>query len=157
MGWMVDVEFRQSPTHGMGVFARKPIKAGARVWRFDHSMKVSDLASLAALSPRELEFALHGGYLHHPSGKFIWYDDGMQYMNHASGEGANLGGSWSKLEEEHCVALRDIAAGEELFEDYAYWSLLGLHPDHWLRKLYIDFCPHHYEFLMQLSRERIAA
>lgn len=157
MGWNVEVKFRRSPVHGMGVFAHQPIAAGTRVWQFDPSMHVSDLADLAALSLERLHYALHGGYLHHPTGKLVWYEDGMQYMNHAVGRGANLGGTWHALEQEHNVALRDIVPGEELFEDYGYWSLLGLHPEHWLRKLYRDFCPEHYAFLMSLAKQRIAA
>lgn len=152
MGWNVDVEFRSSPLHGTGAFARCDIAAGTKVWQFDTSMNVGGLVELAALPPKMLAFALHGGYLHHPSGKFVWYADGMHLVNHASGAGANIGiTEWTPLEEDNCTALRDIAAGEELLEDYAFWSVLSLDPEHWLPKLYRDFCPEHYAFLTQIS------
>ena len=60
----------------------RAIPAGARIWQVDETMHVCDAADLAALRPSELRFALHGGYLHKPSGRFLWYTDGMQFMNH---------------------------------------------------------------------------
>ena len=122
MGWQVEVEFRRSRVHGMGVFARHAIAAGTRVWQVDETMHVCDARALAELAPGDLRFALHGGYLHEPSGQFLWYRDGMQFMNHRPGPGANVGlGKWPPLFEDQCIALRSIAAGEELFEDYTFW------------------------------------
>lgn len=158
MGWTVDVEFRPSTIHGMGAFARSRIAKGTKVWVFDPSMKVCGLPELAALTPDRLAFALHGGYLHHPSGRFVWYEDGMQFVNHASGAAANIGiTEWTPLEEDNCTALRDIEPGEELLEDYAFWSIFSLDPNHWLRKLYRDFCPGHHAFLSSLEDARRAA
>ncbi|CAN5602503.1 hypothetical protein BH23PSE1_BH23PSE1_09360 [soil metagenome] len=158
MGWNVAVDFKASPIHGSGAFAREAVAAGTKVWSFDDTMQVCGLADLATLEPQKLHFALHGGYLHHPSGKFVWYDDGMQFVNHAPGSQSNIGiTEWTPLREDNCTALRDIAPGEELLEDYAFWSISELHPEHWLRKLYRDFCPGHYHFLMGLSRQRVAA
>jgi hypothetical protein len=158
MGWNVDVEFKASSIEGTGAFARTPIRKGTKVWTFDDSMQVCDLADLAALSPRRLRFALHGGYYHQPSGKFVWYDDGMHFVNHAFAPGANIGIlEWTPLEEDNCTALRDIEPGEELLEDYSFWSAHGLSPDHWLHKLYLDFCPEHFRFLTELDRALQAA
>jgi SET domain-containing protein len=158
MGWIADVEFRKSPIHGMGIFAKTRIPAGARIWEFDDSMQASRLPDLAALSPEELEYALLAGYLHQPSGRFIWYKDGMQYMNHADSPHANIGlNEWLPLQEDHCIALRDIEAGEELMEDYSFWSVCSLDQEHWLPKLYRDFCYDHYSFLTSLERRRRAA
>jgi hypothetical protein len=79
-------------------------------------------------------------------------------VNHAPAGVANIGiTEWTPLEEDNCTALRDIAAGEELTEDYAFWSVLSLDPEHWLPKLYRDFCPDHYAFLQSLSRQRKVA
>lgn len=158
MGWTVDVEFRRSKIHGMGAFARRPIAKGTKVWKFDKSMQVCGEAELSALPPELLAFALHGGYLHHPSGKFVWYQDGMQFVNHASGDASNIGiTQWTPLRKDNCTALRDIAAGEELLEDYSFWSIASLSPDHWLLGLYRDFCPQHFNFLMGLEKLRDAA
>ena len=100
----------------------------------------------------------HGGYLHEPSGRFLWYTDGMQYMNHRPVPDANIGlGYWPDLDKDHTIALRDIAAGEELFEDYTFWSDGGLSPDHWLYRLYRKHCPEHLAFLQTLTVSREAA
>lgn len=158
MGWQVEVEFRRSRVHGMGVFARHAIAAGTRVWQVDETMHVCDARALAELAPGDLRFALHGGYLHEPSGQFLWYRDGMQFMNHRPGPGANVGlGKWPPLFEDHCIALRSIAAGEELFEDYTFWSDRGLESGHWLRRFYKEHCPEHFAFLAQLERVKEAA
>lgn len=158
MSWLVDVEFRRSPRHGLGAFARRRIAAGTQVWRFDASMKVGGLVELAALEPDRLRFALHGGYLHHPTDRFVWYEDGMQFVNHADAPVANIGiTEWTPLEEDNCAALRDIEPGEELLEDYTFWSVLGLPHRHWLRMLYADFHPEHFAFLASLEPRRAVA
>jgi hypothetical protein len=121
-------------------------------------MHVCDRDAMHALSPRKLRFALHGGYYHKPSGLFLWYTDGMQYMNHAATPMANIGlSTWPPLANDHTVALRDIEAGEELFEDYTFWANGGLSADHWLYPLYRDHCPEHYDFLCSLEAVRLAA
>lgn len=152
MGWIVDVAFRNSRLHGIGVFAKRPISAGTKIWEYDEGMRVCDAEAMASLDPRQLRYALHGGYLHKPSDRFLWYTDGMQYMNHASTAQANIGlGFWPALRDDHTVALRDIAAGEELLEDYGFWADGGLHPGHWLHKLYLAHCPEHFAFLTSLA------
>lgn len=158
MSWLVDIEFKESPVEGKGIFARSAIRAGTRLWQFDESMKVCDAAALARLDSGRLAFALHGGYLHGPSDRFLWYTDGMQYMNHAPGRLANVGlGFWPRLREDHCVALRDIAAGEELFEDYTFWANAGLEPGHWLYPFYMSHGLRHFHFLKSLGAEPVAA
>jgi hypothetical protein len=158
LGWTVDVTFKNSPIHGMGVFAARRIRAGTRDWEFDHSMTVYDRASMPSLDPLHLRRVLHGGYLHKPSDRFLWYADGMQFMNHAEGPYANIGlGTWPPLRDDHTVALRDIAAGEELLEDYGFWAEAGLDPGHWLYPLYLAHCPGHYAFLQSLRPLPVAA
>lgn len=158
MSWQVAVDFRPSPVHGTGVFAREPIKAGTKVWTFDREMQVCGLADLAALPQDRLQFALHGGYYHALARKFVWYEDGMQFVNHAEPGRDNIGiREWTPLEDDNCTALRDIEPGEELLEDYQFWSIFNLPAEHWLRGLYRDFCPHHHDFLLSLHEKRKAA
>jgi hypothetical protein len=122
-------------------------------------MHVRDAESLGELSPRHLRFALLAGYLHKPSGKFLWYTDGMQFMNHCASPGANVGlRTWpALLRDDHTVALRDIPAGQELCEDYMFCLDGGLAPDHWMRPLYLEHCPEHYAFLLSLQQYKVAA
>jgi uncharacterized protein len=158
MGWLVGVKFRSSPVHGFGVFAGERIRKGARIWEFDDSMRISTALDLAALPPDWLAFALHGGYYHRPADRLIWYDDGMQFMNHASDGRANAGlDHWPSIEGDHTVALRDIAEGEEIFEDYGFWADGNFGFGGWLEPFYRDTCPQHLEFLQSLRLEKVAA
>jgi SET domain-containing protein len=158
LSWLVDVEFRESAVHGMGVYARKPIAAGTRLWRVDAATRISGREALAGLSLDRLAYALHGGYYHRGADALVWYEDGMQYMNHAPGALANAGLTfWPPVEDDHTVALRDIAAGEELFEDYGFWADSGVARGHWLEPFYRAACPGHLAFLRGLEREPVAA
>lgn len=156
MTWLANVEFRDSSVHGMGAFAREPIRKGTKVWTVDPTMKFVGPADLRKLPPEEIRFALHGGYLHQPSQTFVYYADGMEYVNHAARHAANIGIlEWTPLMEDNCTALRDIEAGEELFEDYSFWSIMQVRKRHWLIDLYKDFCPEHYSFLLEIEQERM--
>lgn len=156
MSWTVEVEFRASRVHGAGVFARKDIAAGTRIWEVDAGMRFFEREALEALPPATLARALHGGYLHWPANRFVWYDDGMQFMNHASGPAANIGlDHWPQLMSDHTVALRDIAAGEELLEDYGFWAETGASQGHWMEPLYRAACPEHLAFLRSLAPEPV--
>ncbi len=151
MVWQVGVEVRSSRVHGKGLFAREYIPAGTKIWQFDDAMHVCTPTSLARMAPRTIARALYAGYLHEPSGLFLWYTDGMGFMNHADAGAANVGlDYWPKLPDDHLVALRDIAPGEELREDYRGCLRGGMDPDHWLRPLYLSYCPKHYHFLLGL-------
>lgn len=158
MAWEVPIEVTQSPTHGRGVFAKTFIPKGALVWKFDRSMPVCDELDLRSYDKMTLDKALLGGFFHEPSGKFVWYEDGMDYVNHADTPFANIGAKgWTPLEEDANYALRDIQPGEEIFEDYSFWTIFNLQPTHWLRRLYFEACPQHYNFLQSIVPLREAA
>jgi hypothetical protein len=151
LGWNVNIEVKSSAIHGSGVFAAERIKAGTKVWQFDASMHVCTRTALARLEAATLRQALFAGYVHEPSGLFLWYSDGMQFMNHDDEQNANVGlGYWPALTDDHIVALRDIEPGEELREDYRNCLRAGMEPDHWLAPIYRAFCPSHYRFLLGL-------
>ncbi len=138
------------------MFACERIPAGSKVWQVDGSMHIETRRSFALLEPAQITFALHGGYLHRPSGRFVWYEDGMQYLNHGRGADANVGlDYWPSLRADHIIAFRDIEAGEELREDYGLCLAGGLAPDHWLRPYYAAYCPWHIEFLLELARSAV--
>jgi len=158
MSWKVNVEMKPSTTHGTGVFATAPIRKGDLVWQFDNSMHACECGELLKLDRETLYRALLAGYLHEPSGKFIWYTDGMQFVNHADGDAANIATpEWLPLHEDKCIATRDIAPGEELFEDYGFWAIFNLDPGHLLLDIYRTHCPEHYNFMLALSQYREAA
>lgn len=158
MTWQVPIDINTSPIHGTGVFAKNRIKAGTTVWRFDRSMHVCDEMDLRSYDKRTRQDALLAGYLHEPTQKFIWYTDGMQFVNHAEGRLANISTpEWLPLDEDCVVATHDILPGEELFEDYGFWNIFNLPRNHWLRLLYLQSCPQHYMFMQSLAETRVAA
>ena len=154
MGWNAKVDFKESRIHGRGVFAAEDITEGTKVWTIDDSMYVFNEADeLLRLPKNLLRDILYAGYLHHTSDKFVSYGDGMQWVNHAFGDSANIGlKKRTPLAEDNCTALRDIQAGEELLEDYTFWSVYQNEPGHWLPQIYAEYCPSHFRFLLSLEK-----
>jgi len=109
-----------SRIHGLGVFAAEPIPAGTAVWvlhpRYD--LTFPD-AEVAAMPPVLRAFMDCYGYRddRHPGLVFCGLDNG-RFMNHS--DDPNL----DQIDDAN-VAVRDIAAGEELTCDY---RLLGENP-----------------------------
>jgi hypothetical protein len=155
MGWLIDYEVRPSAVHGFGVFARQHIRRGQRVWQFDETMHASGPAELGMLPRDQLELALKGGYFHPVSDRLVWYFDDMKFINHGDPPDCNVGLlEWTPLDDDHSMALRDIEPGEELLEDYEFFSIFNLDDGHWIRDIYADFCPELYSFMRQLRDRR---
>ena len=75
------------------------------------------LRALGQDHPERLKEILWGGYLHDPTGVYIEVVDGGQFTNHSNDP--NCGGGWGTTPvEDFSIAVRDIAAGDEILEDY---------------------------------------
>ena len=123
------VEARPSPVHGFGVFAREAIPCGTAWWR----VRLADLIHFrkepfetllaSAQSPGSREFVeavqKFGIYSKRYDALFFIVDNG-RFVNHSpqpnSASCLGSDGLFSSL------TLRDIAAGEEMFEDYATYD-----------------------------------
>ncbi len=109
-----------SPLHGLGVFAKKPIAKGQMVSRF---LPPFDLhfapEMLACVNAQERSYLKNYAYLSRFDGVYILPGDNDRFMNHSEtpNVGMNPDGSCN------CLALRDIAAGEELLCDYREFDL----------------------------------
>lgn len=121
---VIATELKQSALHGLGVFTRDPLGAGQVVSRFQPPFDVQFTANLfAVLSPVEQAYLRHYAYRNVFSGLYILPGDHDRFMNHSAtpNVGMNPDGSLT------CVALRPVAAGEELTCDYrtfdAEWKL----------------------------------
>jgi SET domain-containing protein len=69
------------------------------------------------LPKEKLEATLWGGYAHDPSQKWIELRDGASFTNHS--DKPNCEANWSDDPwDEEMTTIRDIKAGEEIFEDY---------------------------------------
>lgn len=108
---------RRSAEVGAGVFATHPLPKGTLVWVKDPLDKIITMAEYQRLARVYVE-------LLHRTGVFvrgeIWHTwDHARLMNHSCDP--NCGGTARGFE----VALRDIAAGEELTNDYAEFAMPG--------------------------------
>eukprot|EP00039_Didymoeca_costata_P028068 m.19875 g.19875 ORF g.19875 m.19875 type:complete len:161 (-) comp6703_c0_seq2:45-527(-) len=122
MGLEVAVDIKQSaiPGAGKGVFAKEDIKKGQMIWKNDDK-------GVTRVSQQEFVNLMEGDKLTNEQkthwGWHVFYDkvnnqmvlctDGDEYTNHS--ETPNV---VADDNDEHCLAARDIKAGEELCEDY---------------------------------------
>lgn len=115
---MMLVKYRTgpSPIHGTGLFATEPVCAGTIVWRFspdtDRSYSREEVEMLPEPKRSEILGLVHS-YVSASSGRYVVNLDDARYFNHSSR--SNVVDSDV---EECCVAVRDIAEGEELTIDY---------------------------------------
>jgi len=103
-----------SDIEGVGVFAAEPIKKGALIWRYDPSFdRLVPASWLKEQTPMMQEFLTKYAYPAHdrPDMLVIEIDNG-RFMNHTLEPNTDF----TRVVEGY--ALRDIAAGEELFCNY---------------------------------------
>ncbi len=113
-----------SPIHGTGLFAAVPIAAGEEVWRLDVAFDVAvDEVALARLDTVAQLQVQRYAYVDPVRRARILCADDARFFNHADDAncGDAPGGDGSRT-----VALRDIAAGEELTWDYREQGFLDL-------------------------------
>lgn len=112
---IIPVELRPSRIHGLGVFTRQAVRAGEVVSRYLPPFDVQypvELMTMVSVSERA--YLKNFSYLSRFTGVYVLPGDHDRYMNHSDDPnvGMNPNGSTENL------ALRDIAAGEELTCDY---------------------------------------
>jgi SET domain-containing protein len=115
---LVPTRLAPSQIHGLGVFALEPIAAAAPVWRFapglDREFGPDIIEGLPAHVRR---FFSHYGYLDRNLQRIILCFDDARFVNHS--DAPNVATDYAQDPHGLDVALRDIAAGEELTMDYA--------------------------------------
>lgn len=122
---LVPVRVGHSVVHGLGAFALEPIARGTAVWRFTPGFDLDlDPAALEALPRHFRERLLHYGYVDPRLERFILCCDDARFINHS--DAPNLQADFSLDRHGIDVAVRDIAAGEELTVDYG--SVEGFRP-----------------------------
>jgi len=102
-----------SGIHGMGLFAGEPIAKGSVVWGFDppvdQRFKPEQLRDMSG----EMKLFL-SRYAYSDRGTLVLCGDHARFMNHSSE--ANCGNDPTR---QYTLALRDIAQGEELTDNYS--------------------------------------
>ena len=115
---LVRTRLAPSAIHGLGVFAAEPIAKGAEVWRFTRGFDLDiDPELLEGQPPHVREWLRVYGYLDPHLARFILCCDDARFLNHSATP--NLRPDFTHDRYGVDVALRDIAAGDELTVDYA--------------------------------------
>jgi len=106
-----------SPIHGIGLFAAAPIPAGTILWRLDESFdRAVDEVELARLDVVAQLQVQRYAYVDPVRRVRILCGDDARFFNHA--DDANCRDE-PDSDGTATVAVRDIAAGEELTWDYS--------------------------------------
>lgn len=116
---MMLVRTRVAPSaiHGMGLFAVDAIPAGTPVWRFVPGFDQEISAERFAALPEQAQAHIRWfAYQDTTTGSWMLSGDHTCFMNHA--DRPNTGAPADATLPVTTVALRDIAAGEELTCDY---------------------------------------
>ena len=115
---LVPTRIGPSTIHGIGVFAAAPIARGTPVWRFEKGLDMDFALDIAERFPPHVQdFFAQYGYVDRNIGRLILCFDDARFVNHS--DAPNVGTDYAKDPHGLDVALRDIAAGEELTMDYA--------------------------------------
>ncbi len=114
---LVSASIRPSPIHGYGCFTNEPISKGQVIWVFDPRIDgIIPCEELASLPAPAQAFLNMYGYVTTRDGArvIVLCGDHAKHMNHADRPNT------LDLRDgtERCVAVRDIAAGEELTCNY---------------------------------------
>ena len=116
---MMLIKTRVAPStiHGIGLFATERVSRGTPVWRFlpgfDHDFSPDQHASLPAPARDHTRWFC---FVSRHDGHVILSGDQACFINHSSTP--NTGATSSAQPPVTTVALRDIAAGEEITCDY---------------------------------------
>ncbi len=104
------VQVKHSPIHGLGVFAAEDLREGSRILHVDDSRVVTEENPL---HKDEGEYERHCDYL--AGGKVVLLQEPERYTNHSCDPN-----SFVKTVDgvRYRFALRDVAAGEEITNDY---------------------------------------
>ncbi len=116
---MMLIRTRVAPSaiHGMGLFAVETIRRGTAVWRFELGFdREFTPEQFAALSPEAQTHVRWFAYVDRETGGRVLSGDHTCFMNHALDP--NTGAPPDSTPPIVSVALRDIAAGDEMTCDY---------------------------------------
>jgi SET domain-containing protein len=114
---LVPVVVGKSAIHGLGAFALETIPRGTTVWRFTPGFDLDLDPDLLEAQPAHFRrVLLHYGYIDRRLRRFILCCDDARFINHS--DTPNLGSEVAGDRYGVDVAVRDIAAGEELTIDY---------------------------------------
>lgn len=114
---LIETRVRSSVIHGLGLFAVEFIPRGTPVWKFepgfDHDFSPAQFAALPPLAQQHTRWFC---FVSQADGHVILSGDHACFINHSLSP--NTGARTSAAAPVVTVALRDIAAGEEITCNY---------------------------------------
>lgn len=114
---LVPTRIGPSTIHGIGVFALAPIAKGRPVWRFAKGLDMEFGPDIGPTLPAHVQqFFSQYGYVDRHLKRIILCFDDARFVNHS--DAPNVATDYTRDPYGLDVALRDIAAGEELRMDY---------------------------------------
>ena len=108
----------ESPIQGIGVFAAMDVQKGSTIWIFDPRVDLIVRPAEMRGAPQHVIDDLDKFAWVNDDGDWVIGIDNDKYTNHS--DNPNVG-PYREL-DTMTVALRDIATGEELTEDYSQFS-----------------------------------
>lgn len=115
---LIPTNLRPSPIEGLGLFAAQPVPKGTITWAFDPRFDLLfDEAEVERLPALQRGLILRHGYLSIQLHKYVLCADDARFWNHAASPNTGQILRPNDIEPAN-IALRDIAAGEELTVDY---------------------------------------
>jgi SET domain-containing protein len=115
---LIQTNLRPSPIEGLGLFAARPIPKGTITWAFDPRFDLLfDAEEVERLPALQRDLMLRHGYLSIQLHKYVLCADDARFWNHSATPNNAQILRPGDVEPAN-VALRDIAAGEELTVDY---------------------------------------
>ena len=121
---LVPTRLAPSAIHGFGVFAVAQIAKGTAVWRFAKGLDMEFSPDIVPTLPAHVrEFFSHYGYLDRNVKRIVLCFDDARFVNHS--DTPNVATEYAQDPYGLDVALRDVAAGEELTMDYAGFEEQG--------------------------------
>jgi hypothetical protein len=114
---LIDTRVRPSAIHGSGLFAVNLVPRGTAIWKFQEDFdREFTPGQFSALPPEAQQHLRWFAFFDAAKNCWILSGDHACFMNHASDP--NTGTAADAKLPAVTVALRDIAAGEELTCDY---------------------------------------
>ena len=110
---------RESPIHGLGLFAAEFVAQGTVIWRFTPGFDQRFSTDVVAEMPVVLqEYVRTYAWLSRQSGLYCFAADNGKYVNHSS-QPNSISNHLPSEDEVITVALKDIFPGDEITDDYA--------------------------------------
>lgn len=115
---LVKTYIKQSPIHGIGIFANEFIQKGTKIWQFTENFDLKYTEEEIKTFPQQIQdYLKRYAWLSKTSKKYCFSSDNGKYFNHSIKNNVQSYYTNEQL-EVITYALRDIEKDEELLDNY---------------------------------------